>query len=52
MLFQRKMSAFLMNTGNKHRVVNVVSTEFKKAGCNGFDDADIDAIKLVVQSSL
>ena len=27
-------------------------TELKKAGCNGFDYADIGIIKLVVQSSL
>lgn len=44
MLFQIKNNAFLEATANKHHVINDVSTEFKKAGCNAFhssDDADI-----------
>ena len=47
MLFQIKNNAFLKDTANKHHVINDVSTEFKKAGCNAFhssDDADIDII--------
>ena len=41
--------------GNKHRVINVILTELKKAGCNAFylyDDADIDIKELIIQSSL
>ena len=44
MLFQIKNNAFLEATANKHHVINDVSTELKKAGCNAFhssDDADI-----------
>ena len=52
MPFQGKKNAFIRNTANKHRIVNVISTKLKKAGCNGFDDADISILKLVVQSSL
>ena len=48
MLFQGKKNAFLMNTANKHQVVNAISTELKKVGCNRFDNAYIDVIKLVV----
>ena len=40
----RKRKAFLRNTANKHCVVNVVSTEIKKAGCNVFEDSDIAII--------
>ena len=57
MLFQIENNAFLKDTANKDHVINDVSTEFKKAGCNAFhssDDADIDyyIIKLIVLSSL
>ena len=46
---------FLRNTANKYRVINVISTGKKKAGCNAFhshDNADIDIINLVVKSFL
>ena len=55
MLFQGKKDAFLRNTVNKYRVINVMLTELKKPECNAFhsyDDADIDITKLSVQSSL
>ena len=55
MLFQGKKDVFISNTANKQHIINVVSTELKKAGCYVFhshDDADVDIIKLVVQSSL
>lgn len=51
MLFQVKHNAFLRNTTNKNTVVNVISTEFKKALCKGFDDTDTGVTKLVFQSS-
>ena len=44
-----------MKTVNKHCVINVILTEFKKPECNAFhsyDDVDIDIIELRVQSSL
>ena len=37
---------------DKQCVVNVISTEFKKVGCNRIDNTDIGVIKLVIQSSL
>ena len=55
MLFQGKNDAFLRGTANKHRISNVTSTKLKRGGCRAFhsyDDADIDIIKIVVQSSL
>ena len=36
MLFQGKNDAFLRNTANKHRVINVILTELKKPGLNPF----------------
>ena len=55
MLFKGKKDAFLRNTANKHRLINVILTELKKPGCNAFhlyDDAEFDITKLSVQSSL
>ena len=46
MLFRWKKNASLRNTANKHRIVNVISTELKKVGCNGFDDANIGYYKV------
>ena len=51
MIFQGKKNAFLRNTANKHRVINIISTELRKAGCYSFhsyDNADLDIINLVV----
>ena len=48
-LFQGKNDAFLRNTANKHRVINVMLTELKKPGRNAFplyDVADIDITKV------
>ena len=55
MLFQGKKDAFLRNIANKHCVINAISTGIRKAGCNALhshDDADIDIIKLALQSFL
>ena len=55
MLFQGKNDAFLRNTANKHRVINVILTELKKPEFNAFhlyEDTDIDITKLRVKSSL
>ena len=49
MLFQGKNDAFIRSTTNKHRVINVILTEFKKPGCNAFrlyDGSDIDITKV------
>ena len=50
MPFQGKSDAFLRNTANKHRVINVILTELKKPGFNAFDlyngaDTDITKVK-------
>ena len=53
MLFQEKKNAFLRNTANKHRVINITRTELIKPGCNVFHpyyDAAIGTTKLSVQS--
>ena len=55
MLFQGKKNAFLKDTADKHRLINVTLTELMKPGCNAFhsnDDAAIGTTKLSVQSSL
>ena len=55
MLFQGRKDAFLKNTVNKHRVINVILAELKKSECDAFhsyDDADIDVTKLSVQNFL
>ena len=55
MLFPDKNNAFLRNTANKHRAINVILTELEKPGCKAFhlyDDAHIDIAKVSVQSSL
>ena len=55
MLFQVKKDVFLSNTANKQSIINVISTEHKKAGCyviHSNDDADVGIVKLAVQSSL
>ena len=52
MVFQGKNDAFLRNTVNKHRVINVILTGLKKPGCDTFylyDDANIDITKLVLR---
>ena len=49
MLFQDKNDAFLMNTANSHRVINVKLTELKKPGsnaCHLYYGADIDITKV------
>ena len=49
MLFQGKNDAFLRNTANKHRVINVILTELKKPGFNAFhlyNGADTDITKV------
>ena len=49
MLFQGKNDAFLRNTANKHRVINIILTEFKKPGFNAFhlyNGGDIDITKV------
>ena len=46
MLFQGKNDAFLRNTANKHRLMNVKLTELKKPGFNLYDGADIDITKV------
>ena len=48
MLFEEKKDAFLRNTINKHRVINIILTELEKPECNAFHsyhDADIDITK-------
>ena len=45
MLFQGKKDTFLKNTVNKHRVINVISTKLREAGCyvfHSFDNAHLD----------
>ena len=49
MLLQGKKNAYLKNTANKHRVINVTLTELMKPGCNAFyseDDAPIATTEL------
>ena len=46
MLFQGKNDAFLRNTANKHRLMNVKLTELKKPGFHLYDGADIDITKV------
>ena len=36
MLFKGEKNAFLRNTANKHRVINVTLAEIIKPGCNAF----------------
>ena len=53
--FKEKKDVFLSNSTNEHHMINVISTEIKKAGCYGVhshDDADVDIVKLNVQGSL
>ena len=53
--FKEKKDALLSNTANKQLIMNVISTELKKARCCVFhshDDADVDIVKVAVQSSL
>lgn len=55
MLLQGKKDVFLSNTANKQRIINVISTALKKGWCNVchlHNDADVDILKLTVQSSL
>lgn len=55
MLFQAKKDVFLSNIANKQSIINVISTEHKKAGCyviHSNDDTDVGIVKLAVQSSL
>ena len=49
MLFQGKNDAFIRNTANKHRVINIILTELKKPGFNAFhlhNGADTDITKV------
>ena len=53
--FKEKKDVFLSNSTNEHHMINVISTEIKKAGCYGVhshDDADVDIVKLILQNSL
>ena len=53
--FKEKKDVLLSNTANKQLIMNVISTELKKARCCVFhshDDADVDIVKVAVQSSL
>ena len=53
--FKEKQDVLLSNTANKQLIMNVISTELKKARCCVFhshDDADVDIVKAAVQSSL
>ena len=55
MLFEGKKDIFLSNSTNEHCMINVISTEVKKAGCYVFHslyDADVDIVRLNVQSFL
>ena len=55
MLLLGKKNAYLRNTADKYRVINVTFTELMKPGCNAFysyDDAAIGNEKLSVQRSL
>ena len=48
MLSEGKKNAFIRNTPNKHRVINVTWTELTKSGCNVFhfyNDAAIGTTK-------
>ena len=49
MLLQEKNDAFLRNTTNKCRVINVILSKLEKPGCKVFHlygDGDIDITKL------
>ena len=55
MLFHGEKDVFLSNTTNKQCIINVISAELKKAWIyifHSLDDADVDIVKLAVQSSL